>query len=608
MSSSDNKKRLRNINNSDGPSRPVDDDEDIGPPPLKKKKTLKFASLFLDLLPSAKMYERSYMHRDNVTHIRAVERSNFVITASSDGHVKFWKKLATGIEYVKHFRAHLGPIIDMVVSPDGLFLATISTDKYLKIFEVISFDMINMIRLNFDPHCIDWISKRGSPKHMLAVADANSPDIACFAQDSTELGKFSVHRHPVVCLRYNEKYDTVISIDKKGVIEYWNPETKQLPEGLKFQFKSDTHLYELAKNQTVPYSLQIAPNGKYFGIISNDRQIRVFRFSTGKIYRQYNESLDSYYQAQKQPDYEYRLDEIDFGRRMASERELSKESILHWNVVFDESGYFLMYPTPLGIKLINLYSNTLVRIIGLAENTERFTGVALYQGKYTGSAVTADVAVNAKEDPTLFCCAWKKNRFYLFTSREPDHSDLGRDVFNEKPTEEEQTVVGNSANSLANNVIMRTTLGDIHLRLFPDKCPKTVENFVTHSQNGYYDGLIFHRVIKGFMIQGGDPEGDGTGGTSIWGRDFEDEFHPDLQHDRPGVLSMANAGPGTNGSQFFITTVAITRLDNKHTVFGRVTKGMDVVHSIENVKTDKEDKPYDDVKILNIEIVADNPS
>eukprot|EP01016_Furgasonia_blochmanni_P040424 TRINITY_DN5159_c0_g2_i3.p1 TRINITY_DN5159_c0_g2~~TRINITY_DN5159_c0_g2_i3.p1 ORF type:complete len:169 (+),score=26.98 TRINITY_DN5159_c0_g2_i3:65-571(+) len=138
---------------------------------------------------------------------------------------------------------------------------------------------------------------------------------------------------------------------------------------------------------------------------------------------------------------------------------------------------------------------------------------------------------------------------------------------------------------------------------FPDECPRTVENFVVHSKNGFYDNLIFHRVIKSFMIQTGDPNGDGTGGESIWGGEFEDEFHPKLRHDRPFTVSMANAGPGTNGSQFFVTTVPCPWLDNKHTVFGRVYKGMDVVQDIENVKTDKNDKPLIDVKIITIKIV-----
>ena len=138
--------------------------------------------------------------------------------------------------------------------------------------------------------------------------------------------------------------------------------------------------------------------------------------------------------------------------------------------------------------------------------------------------------------------------------------------------------------------VMHTSLGDISIRLFPDKAPKTVENFVTHAKNGYYDGLKFHRVINDFMIQGGDPTGTGMGGP---GYSFEDEFSPDLRHDGPGVLSMANAGPGTNGSQFFITHVATPHLDGRHTVFGKVLKGQDVVNSI--VRGDK----IKDIRILD---------
>lgn len=105
------------------------------------------------------------------------------------------------------------------------------------------------------------------------------------------------------------------------------------------------------------------------------------------------------------------------------------------------------------------------------------------------------------------------------------------------------------------NAVIHTTKGDMHMKLFGKECPKTVENFCVHTKNGYYNGHIFHRVIKGFMIQTGDPTGTGSGGTSIWGEDFQDEFSPNLKHDRPYTVSMANAGPNTNGSQFFVTTL-----------------------------------------------------
>ena len=180
--------------------------------------------------------------------------------------------------------------------------------------------------------------------------------------------------------------------------------------------------------------------------------------------------------------------------------------------------------------------------------------------------------------------------------------------------------------------IMHTTMGDIKLRLFPEHAPKAVENFLTHAANGYYDGLKFHRVIKDFMIQGGDPMGTGIGGESIWGEPFEDEFCEEL-HNIRGSLSMANAGPGTNGSQFFIVQAdsvpaqfvpqmeqLIGRgfteesvedyknlggtpwLDFRHTVFGFVYEGMDVVDAIANVAVGANDKPVEDVLINSITV------
>jgi cyclophilin family peptidyl-prolyl cis-trans isomerase len=127
--------------------------------------------------------------------------------------------------------------------------------------------------------------------------------------------------------------------------------------------------------------------------------------------------------------------------------------------------------------------------------------------------------------------------------------------------------------------VMKTSMGNLSIRLFPEEAPRTVENFVVHAKAGYYDNLKFHRIINNFMIQGGDPEGNGTGGQSIYGSPFKDEFSPRLYNLR-GALSMANSGPNTNGSQFFITHVETPWLDGKHTVFGKVTKGLEVVDAI----------------------------
>ena len=140
-------------------------------------------------------------------------------------------------------------------------------------------------------------------------------------------------------------------------------------------------------------------------------------------------------------------------------------------------------------------------------------------------------------------------------------------------------------------VVLKTNQGDITLKLFPKVAPKAVENFITHSKNGYYNGVIFHRVIKGFMIQGGDPDGTGMGGESIWKKDFDNEYAPNVVFDKPFLLAMANRGPNTNGSQFFITTAPTPHLNGGYTIFGEVIKGQKVVRKIEGVSTGRGDVP-----------------
>jgi len=134
-------------------------------------------------------------------------------------------------------------------------------------------------------------------------------------------------------------------------------------------------------------------------------------------------------------------------------------------------------------------------------------------------------------------------------------------------------------------VVLSTNQGDIELKLYPKIAPLAVENFTTHVKNGYYNGLIFHRVIKGFMIQGGDPDGTGMGGESIWKKDFDNEYGANVVFDKPFLLAMANRGPNTNGSQFFITTVPTPHLNGGYTIFGEVIKGKEAVRKIENVST-----------------------
>jgi len=147
-------------------------------------------------------------------------------------------------------------------------------------------------------------------------------------------------------------------------------------------------------------------------------------------------------------------------------------------------------------------------------------------------------------------------------------------------------------------VVFETNLGNVEIALMPEIAPKTCENFLGLVSKQYYDGLIFHRIIKNFMIQGGDPTGTGAGGESIWGKSFADECAAKVKFDKPGLLAMANRGPNTNGSQFFITTAATPWLHMKHTIFGEVVHGYDIVKKMESAKTGPNDRPVDAIRIL----------
>ncbi|CAI7799569.1 unnamed protein product [Closterium sp. NIES-53] len=446
--------------------------EDLGPvvgPVIpkakKKKKPLVFERVYLDALPSAEMYEKSYMHRDWVTHV-AVSDADFFITGSRDGHLKFWKKKAVGVEFAKHFRAHLGPVEGLAVSADGTLCSTISSqDKAAKIFDVATFDMISMLKLPFEPSAVCFLFKPDNAIAKLAIADKNSPEIHVFdARGGTNeaVGRVKVHGAPVVAMQFNVAANVVVSTDSSGMIEYWSADTYTFPAAsVRFKYKTDTDLYALAKAKTTAPSLEISPDGSQFATVSPDRRIRVFWFATGKLRRTYDESLEAAQELQRGDVPLYRLDAIDFGRRLAVEREMEREresndDVPSPNAVFDETGNFIIYPTLLGIKVVNLHENKVARILGKVESNERFLRIALYQGgkaarrirKMATIANSQDAKGGPSVDPTVIGCAFKKHRFYLFSQREPEEGEepsQGRDVFNEKPPPEEMLALADVA-------------------------------------------------------------------------------------------------------------------------------------------------------------------
>jgi len=184
----------------------------------------------------------------------------------------------------------------------------------------------------------------------------------------------------------------------------------------------------------------------------------------------------------------------------------------------------------------------------------------------------------------------------LLTEEKPVEEKTEPVVEEKTEVEEQQTEGETMANRYA---LFETNHGNFKVELFEDKAPLTTKNFIDLTQKGFYDGVIFHRVIPNFMIQGGDPKGTGTGGP---GYTIKDEFHPDLKHNKPGILSMANAGPNTGGSQFFVTVAPTPHLNGRHAIFGEVVEGYDVVDKISKVQTASMDRPKEDVVMQKVTI------
>jgi len=601
------------------------EDDDLGPAlpsanePKKKRRKLPYERQYIAALPTSNRYSKSLMHKEQLSFCTVTPNTDFLITSSVDGYVKFWKKVPGTIEFVKEYKAHNGEIRCVTVSADGRSFATSGIDNTVKIFDVETFDLLAMLQPEKPAKAVCFVHGTGSSYPLLAVSNEQDGDISIFdgrGENPTPVHTIAgLHRKSVHLMAYNNAHDCVVSADEGGMIEYWQPSgTYDKPDHV-FDIKSSTSLFEFKKSKSVPCSLSISASGKQFATFSfPDRKVRVFDFASGKLHRTYDESITTITEMQQagtlsaQP-----LELVDFGRRIVVERELENPAVRNKiNVMFDESGHFILYGSILGIKVLNTLTNRVVKIYG-REEPFRPLNLALYQGQPEKKGLVT-VQMAASENPLLAEAEARdammattgsgKVRFYMFTN-EDNVSRSDRDIQNEKlrnlnAAKKAQEEAARDAR-IAHAATIHTTLGDISIRMFPQHAPKAVENFTMHSKENYYNNIIFHRVIRKFMIQTGDPLGDGTGGDSIWGREFEDEFTADLRHDKPYIVSMANAGPNTNASQFFITTDRAPWLDDKHTIFGKVVKGMDIVHLIENVKVHKE-KPIDDIKIVSVSV------
>ena len=591
----------------------------------------------LNYLPMTNNYSISYLQSDIIDNIYCTNKTDFIFTTSYDGVIQFWKKIPKGIEFVKKFNAHQYRISGTSINREGNLICTCShKDLFIKIFDIINFYLLDYIPLKYYPFLCEFII--ADPKtinHIIAISEKDKGIIHILdINKKKEISIVSIHKDSIITnIKFNYKYNICLSTSNTGLIEYWSKTVSNnnainnnnfifgkdndneiiddiikfdFPKNsIKFKFKSQTDLFKLYdKTKKNPIlNLTLSPKNNYFGITDKSRNIYIFNFLTGKIIYKIE---NNQYNSQLNENQKIEIIEKEIDKNIETQNQP--------NIQFDESENYIYYPTYEGIKLVNIKNKNFIKIIGKKEKL-RYIFICLFQGEslrnksgiITEKKMLNDENINSDKiiDPLLLCTAYKSNRFYIFSKDEPDNK-IKRDMMNEEIEEIKNKSNINNKNSknkeiidLPEKAVIDTTKGEIFIKLFINECPKATKNFITLGKRGYYDGLIFHRVIKNFMIQTGDPRGNGTGGESIYGKPFKDEFNENLKHEA-FTVSMANSGPDTNGSQFFITTVPCHWLDNKHTVFGRVYDGTDVVKVIEDTKVDKHNKPYEDIKIVTI--------
>ncbi|RLV94760.1 Peptidyl-prolyl cis-trans isomerase CYP71 [Spathaspora sp. JA1] len=517
-------------------------EHDTEPERKKRKKLVRY-------IPE---YTHSYTNDSQITSLVTNPNNSVIITGLADGRIKFWKrdeakgKDVSTLKCIKQFVAHPGhSVSQLLVNRDNSKLATFAKDdKHIKLFDLTTLDMIQGISIDFVPNvsnCNTWFTFDAVDSLLIGDQENDTKYWMIIPEEQEQDQVVDVSnlfriKRPIRCIIYNHNHECFISCDDKGLIEYWTPKSLSLPEGIDFKVKSQTDLFKLIKMKIIPNKILL--NESYF-IVQSEQYIHQFNFKSGKIIR-----------------------------------TIKEEHIANACL----AGNTLLYSTKDKIICYDLQTHDIIAKYG----KEKYNLIASFSE--TETRLLSSEMITSK-NPLINSQLKKQQPIILAT--------LSDKLFVFDSTKPIENTFKNS------KVTLHTTLGDIKIELFDKLAPKTVENFIKLCNKKYYNNIIFHRVIKHFMIQTGDPNGDGTGGESCWGGHFPDEINNQLNHKNPFMVSMANAGPNTNGSQFFITTEEASFLDNKHTIFGKIISGIDVVKQIENVETDENDKPIEQIAIIS---------
>ncbi|EMG49447.1 Peptidyl-prolyl cis-trans isomerase cypE [Candida maltosa Xu316] len=450
-----------------------------------------------------------------------------IITGSTTGIVKFYiidEDNDDSFKCIKTFNPHQGNKITRLITNESSLASFAEGDNIVNIYDMNTLDMIYMVDITEKSQLPSKYASSWYHEHIVITNDDhNWIYYSTEDEDDMEIGR-TPHDAKITHIVYVLDYGCFVSVDEKGFIEIWNPVNGQFPSVCRFKVKSETDLFFFRKNKIVVDYLGYFENRNLI-VVGHEGGFKLFDITTGKI-----------------------VDSVD------NPRVLNSNIILEGNEVY--------YSTPTGIQVYNLKKKSDIRSIRLPED-----------GYYLGLLRDDDEGSSVDSSLLMPGAAFDESKFN--STAQPTLIATGKErIYNLSNITNETRKKAKLKNDEYSKVTLHTTKGDIKLKLFPEYAPKTVENFLTLCKRKYYNNVIFHRVIRDFMIQTGDPKGDGTGGESCWGGYFEDEFSDQISHEEY-IVSMANAGPNTNGSQFFITTGDVQFLDNKHTIFAKVISGFE---------------------------------